>query len=123
MNASKLASSSGRNFFHRPSSPRNVGTPLSAETPAPVRTQTSSACRIRSISSPENSIVLVPPVGAKGVLLRIGLARNLLDSRPPPDALFRVRRVAVLRLERDRRRQLARMRAVMVKRLEPVLAE
>ena len=30
--------SSARYCFHRPSSPRNVGTPLSAETPAPVST-------------------------------------------------------------------------------------
>src|SRR5829696_7575256 len=36
--ASAVASVSGRKFFHRPSAPRNVGTPLAAETPAPVST-------------------------------------------------------------------------------------
>src|SRR5258706_2557588 len=43
MKASKFASSSGLNFFQSPSSPRNVGTPLSAEIPAPVKTATESA--------------------------------------------------------------------------------
>src|SRR6187551_3416393 len=37
-NASAVASVSGRKFFHSPSGPRNVGTPLAAETPAPVST-------------------------------------------------------------------------------------
>src|SRR6478609_3379336 len=37
-NASAVASASGRKFFQSPSAPRNVGTPLAAETPAPVRT-------------------------------------------------------------------------------------
>ena len=36
--ASGVASSSGRKSFQRPPGPRNVGTPLAAETPAPVRT-------------------------------------------------------------------------------------
>ena len=35
---------SARCCFHRPSAPRNVGTPLSAETPAPVSTATERAC-------------------------------------------------------------------------------
>jgi hypothetical protein len=37
-NASAVASVSGRKFLHSPPAPRNVGTPLAAETPAPVRT-------------------------------------------------------------------------------------
>src|SRR5574341_290064 len=37
-NASWLASSSDLYFLHNPSFPRNVGIPLSAEMPAPVRT-------------------------------------------------------------------------------------
>ncbi len=39
LNASGVASSSGLNLLHSPSGPRNVGTPLSAETPAPVSTR------------------------------------------------------------------------------------
>ena len=38
-----MASSSGRNFFHKPPCPRKVGTPLSAEIPAPVSTATELA--------------------------------------------------------------------------------
>src|SRR5438094_307111 len=43
MNESKFANSSGLNFFQIPSSPRNVGTPLSADIPAPVKTATEFA--------------------------------------------------------------------------------
>ena len=46
MKASKFASSSGLNLDHNPSLPLNVGTPLSAEMPAPVNTQTERACSI-----------------------------------------------------------------------------
>src|SRR3990167_10368668 len=38
--ASGVASSSALKFLHNPSSPLNVGTPLSADIPAPVRTAT-----------------------------------------------------------------------------------
>src|SRR3990167_1465638 len=38
--ASGVASSSALKFLHNPSSPLNVGTPLSADIPAPVRTTT-----------------------------------------------------------------------------------
>src|SRR5258706_6075820 len=43
MKASKFASSSGLNFFQSPSTPRNVGTPVSEEIPEPVNTATESA--------------------------------------------------------------------------------
>ena len=42
-NASGVASSSTRKCFQRPSAPLNVGTPLAAETPAPVITVTRRA--------------------------------------------------------------------------------
>src|SRR5262249_44576269 len=46
--ASDVASSSGLHCFQSPSSPRNVGTPLSAEMPAPVRTAIFEALLIHS---------------------------------------------------------------------------
>ena len=42
-NAAGVAKSSGRWLRHSPPGPRNVGTPLSAEMPAPVRTATDDA--------------------------------------------------------------------------------
>jgi hypothetical protein len=54
MKASKFASSSGLNFYHKPFSPRNVGTPLSAEMPAPVKTATDFAFLSFDINLSEN---------------------------------------------------------------------
>ena len=52
--ASAVASVSGRKFFHRPSASRNVGTPLAAETPAPVRT-VMRACGVSRETRPSRS--------------------------------------------------------------------
>jgi hypothetical protein len=53
-NAAGVASSSGRKLRHKPPLPRNVGTPLAAETPAPVTTVMRAAvvikCASRSIA-------------------------------------------------------------------------
>src|ERR1043165_674505 len=53
-NASGVASSSARKLRHNPPSPRNVGMPLSAETPAPVKTTTlrGRSARIAAAASP-----------------------------------------------------------------------
>jgi hypothetical protein len=48
-NASAVASASGRKFRHKPPAPRKVGTPLAADTPAPVRTVTRASGVKRSI--------------------------------------------------------------------------
>ena len=56
-NASGVASSSARKLRHNPPSPRNVGMPLSAETPAPVKTTTLRG-RSARIAAAASSIVL-----------------------------------------------------------------
>ena len=56
-NASGVARSSARNDRHSPPAPRNVGTPLAADTPAPVSTVTRRASfrRAASFSSTRSS--------------------------------------------------------------------
>src|SRR5438093_602931 len=73
---------------HSPPRPRNVATPLSAETPAPVRTATREARRSRSAA---RSSLASPPSGSQRIrLFRIqpGFVRDLPwleDDRPPSD--------------------------------------
>lgn len=56
-NASGVARSSGRYDFHHPPAERNVGIPLSAETPAPVRTTTRTRSAV-SASISRSEIVI-----------------------------------------------------------------
>src|ERR1039458_2104069 len=56
--ASGLASSSGLYSFQRPPAPRKVGTPLSAEIPAPVKTASEVACASHSRACSISPIVL-----------------------------------------------------------------
>src|ERR1051325_4594431 len=56
-NACGVAKSSARKLRHKPPSPRNVGMPLSAETPAPVKTTTLRG-RSARIAAAASSIVL-----------------------------------------------------------------
>src|SRR5262245_45443362 len=51
LKAVEVARSSARNCRHRPPLPRNVGTPLAADTPAPVRMVTRDEPRRRAASS------------------------------------------------------------------------
>src|ERR1035438_2027812 len=56
--ASGLASSSGLYSFQRPPAPRKVGTPLSAEIPAPVKTANEVACASHSRACSISPVVL-----------------------------------------------------------------
>src|SRR5512137_870947 len=85
-NASNVASSSGLNFFQSPSSPRKVGTPDSAETPAPVETTTVSAFLRASINLSENSIFILP---LKIGYLKAGVNHDLY-FRPVVQRLMRI---------------------------------
>src|SRR5687767_9316519 len=91
-NASGVAKSSARYWFQRPSCPRNVGTPLAAETPAPVRMVRRDAAPIRAATASMRSCMLVELKRAVdctnsfgGVLLRddqgdIALRRSLRNG-------------------------------------------
>src|SRR3990172_9771972 len=63
LNASGVASSSALKFRHRPSFPRKVGTPLSAEIPAPVSTQTEDALDRRDLIPGIFSCIVAPGDG------------------------------------------------------------
>ena len=63
LKASGVASSSALNFRHSPSFPLKVGTPLSAETPAPVSTQTEDAFDSRDLILNTFSIIPILLVG------------------------------------------------------------
>src|SRR6266540_2724524 len=78
-NASGVASSSGRKSFQRPPGPRKVGTPLAAETPAPVRTVMRAPVesrRARDRRSASSVMVLLREVVSLGCVVRP------LDARP-----------------------------------------
>src|SRR5689334_11422355 len=58
-NASGVARSSARNVRHKPSAPRKVGTPLSAEIPAPVKIVNDRAVAIFSFKIPRSEPVAI----------------------------------------------------------------
>jgi hypothetical protein len=81
LNASNVANSSGLNFFQSPFSPLNVGTPDSADTPAPVEIATRRALLRAWINLLEKSTVIGDHNTHKSGFGQLGITGKCIDKK------------------------------------------